>query len=60
MSKNDEKAVPPAKPGSPRRAVFQAPPKPGGNFPGKGGPGGNKGGPKSPSPKGRIFRHQGR
>jgi hypothetical protein len=43
------------KPAAPKR-VFQAPPKPGGNFPGKSG----KGGPKPNMPKGRIFRHQGR
>jgi hypothetical protein len=41
-----------------KRPVFQAPPKPGGNFPGSVS---GKGGPKPGGPtKGRIFRHQGR
>ena len=52
----------PAKPAmAAKRAAFVPPTKPGGNYPGAGGPGKTgKGGPKSNMPKGRIFRHQGR
>jgi hypothetical protein len=50
------------KPAAAKRPVFVAPPKPGGNYPGA--PSGGKGGGAKPhganTPKGRIFRHQGR